>query len=132
MMKDTNSKDLTEVEQIKKSSQEYRQKLYKKVLILWITMTMCHSPRARYPGVWSQLGLRKQYYEQASGGDGIPVELLKILKEYAVNVLHSICQQIWKTQHWLGIGKVSFYSNPKDGQCQRMFQLLYSCVHFTC
>ena len=37
---------------------------------------------------------------KASGGDGIPVELLQILKDYAVKVLHSICQQIWKTQQW--------------------------------
>ena len=62
---------------------------------------MCdHSPRARHPGVWSQVGLRKHHYEQASGGDGIPAELFQILKDDAVKVLHSICQQIWKTQQW--------------------------------
>jgi len=47
----------------------------------------------------SQVGLRKHHYKQR-GGDGIPVELFKILKEDAVKVLHSICQQIWKTQQW--------------------------------
>ena len=47
------------------------------------------------------MGLRKHYYEQkASGGDVIPAELFKILKYDAVKVLHSICQQIWKTQQW--------------------------------
>ena len=58
---------------------------------------------------------------KASGGDGIPVELFQILKDDAVKVLHSICQQIWKIQQW---PKVSFHSNPKDRQCQRMFKLL--------
>ena len=51
---------------------------------------------------------------KASGGDGIPVELFQILKDDAVIVLHSICQQIWKTQQWpaTGLEKVSFHSNP--------------------
>ena len=48
----------------------------------------------------SQLGFRKHHYEQASGGDGIPVELFQILKDDAVIVLHTICQQIWKTHQW--------------------------------
>ena len=47
----------------------------------------------------SQVGLRKPHYEQ-SGYDGIPAELFQILKDDAVKVLHSICQQIWKTQQW--------------------------------
>ena len=47
-----------------------------------------------------QVGLRKHHYEQASGGDGIPVELFQILKDYTVKVLQSICQQIWKAQQW--------------------------------
>ena len=46
------------------------------------------------------MGLRKHHYEQASRGDGIPVEVFQILKDNAVKVLHSICQQIWKTQQW--------------------------------
>ena len=53
---------------------------------------------------------------KASGGDGIPVEL--ILKDDAVKVLHSICQQIWKTQQWLRLEKVSFHSNPKKGNAK--------------
>ena len=53
---------------------------------------------------------------KASGGDGIPVELFQILKEDAVKVVHSICQQIWKTQQWpQDWKKVSFHSNPKKG-----------------
>ena len=59
-----------------------------------------YSHRTRYLGVQSQVGLRKHHYKQSYGGDGIPVELFQILKDDAVKVLHSICQQIWKTQQW--------------------------------
>ena len=63
---------------------------------------------------------------KASGGNGIPNELFQILKDDAVEVLHSICQPIWKR-----LEKVSFHSNPKDRQCQRMFKLAHSCTHLT-
>ena len=57
---------------------------------------------------------------KASGGDGIPVELFQILKDDAVQVLHSICQQIWKTQQWPEKGQFSFQSQrnamPKNAQ----------------
>ena len=67
---------------------------------------------------------------KASGGDGIPVELLQILKDNAVKVMHTICQQIWKTQQWLQHWKkVSFH--PKERQCQRIFKLLLNCTHLT-
>ena len=46
------------------------------------------------------MGLREHHYEQSYGGTGIPVELFQILKDDAMKVLHSICQQIWKTQQW--------------------------------
>ena len=60
------------------------------------------------------MGLRK--YEQASGGDGIPAELFQILKDDAVKVLHSICQQIWKIQQWPQDWKSSvFILIPKKG-----------------
>ena len=67
----------------------------------------------------------------ASGGDGIPAELFQILKDYAVKVLHSVCQQIWKTQQWLQDWKGHFHSNPKERQCQRMLKLLHNCTHLT-
>ena len=52
---------------------------------------------------------------KASGGDGIPIELLQILKDDAVKVLHSICQQIWKNSAVAtGLEKVSFDSSPKE------------------
>ena len=59
---------------------------------------------------------------KASGGDRIPVELFKNLKDYAMKELHSIFQQIWKTQQWLQ-EKVSFHPNPKERQRQIMFKL---------
>ena len=69
---------------------------------------------------------------KASGGDGIPVELFQILKGDAVKVLHSICQQIWKTQPWPQDWKRSvFIPNPKERQCQRMLKLLHNCTHLT-
>ena len=65
-----------------------------------------------------------------SGGDGITAELFQILKDDAVKVLHSICQQIWKIQV-TELEKVSFHSNPKERQCQRMFKLLHNCTYLT-
>ena len=63
----------------------------------------------------SQAGLRKHHYEQ-SGGDVIPVELFQNLKDDTVKVLHSICQQIWKTQQWPQDWKKSvFIPIPKKG-----------------
>ena len=61
---------------------------------------------------------------KASGVDGIRAELFQILKDDAVKVLHSICQQIWTTQQWPQDWKRSF-------QCQRMFKLPHNCTHFT-
>ena len=60
---------------------------------------------------------------KANGGDRIPLELSKILKDDAVKVLHSICQQIWKTAMATGLEKVSIHSYPKERQCQRMLRL---------
>ena len=70
---------------------------------------------------------------KASGSDGIPVELFQILKEDAVKVLHSICQQnLENSAVATGLEKVSFHSNPKERQCQRMFKLLHNSTHLTC
>ena len=59
---------------------------------------------------------------KASGDDRILVELFQILKDDAVKELHSICQQIWKTQKWPQDWKRSVFINPKERQCQRMFK----------
>ena len=97
-IKDRNGMDLIEAEDIKKKWQEYLEELYKKDL---------HDPD-NHDGVITHLdpdilefkvkwALGSITTNKASGGDGIPVELFKILKDDAVKVLHSICQQIWKT-----------------------------------
>ena len=99
-IKDRNGMDLTEAEDIKKRWQEYPE-LYKKDL---------HNPD-NHNGVITHLepdipeckvtwALGSITVNKASGGDGIPVELFQILKDDAVKVLYSICQQIWKTQQW--------------------------------
>ena len=69
---------------------------------------------------------------KASKSDGIPAELFQSLKDDAVKVLHSICQQIWKSAVAIGLEEGSFHSNPEERQCQRMFKLLQKCTHFTC
>ena len=98
---DRNGKDLTETEEIKKRWQEYTEKLYKKDL----------NDPYNQGGVVTHLepdilecevkwALGSISTNKASEGDGIPAELFQILKDDAVKVLHSICQQIWKTQQW--------------------------------
>ena len=100
-IKDRNGMDVTEAEDIKKRWQEYTEELYRKDL---------HDPDAHY-GVITHLepdileckvkwALGSITTNKANREDGIPVELFKILKDDAVKVLHSICQQIWKTQQW--------------------------------
>ena len=68
------------------------------------------------------MGLRKHYYQKATGGDGILAELFQILKDDAVKVLHSVCKQIWKTEMATVLEKVSFHSNPQKRKCQRRFK----------
>ena len=70
---------------------------------------------------------------KASGSDGIPLELFQILEDDAVKVLHSICQQIWKTQQWpQDWKKIRFHPNSKERHCSRMFRLLDNYAHFPC
>jgi len=68
---------------------------------------------------------------KASGGDGVPAELFKILNGDAVEVLHSICQQIWKTQQWPQDWKRSVFTPNPNKSNDRMFELSYNCTHFT-
>ena len=112
--------DLIETEDTKKRWQEYTEELYNKDL---------HDPD-NHDGVLTHLKPDILEYEvkwdlesitmnKASGGDGIPVELFQILKDDAVKVLHSICQQIWKTQQWPQDWKRSvFIPIPKKGNAK--------------
>ena len=69
---------------------------------------------------------------KASGGDRIAAELFQILKDDAVKVLNSILKYLESSTEATGLEKVSFHSNPKERQCQRMFKLPYNCTHLTC
>ena len=96
-IKDRNGRDLTEAEDMKKSWQEYTEELYKKDL---------HNPDNHYGAITHlepdflecevKWALGSTNMNKASGGDGMPLELFQILKDGAVKMLHSICQQIWK------------------------------------
>ena len=119
-IKDRNGMDLTEAEDIKKQ-QEYTEELYKKDL----------NDPDNPSGVITHLepdilecevkwALGSITTKRASGGDGIPAELFKILKDDAVKVLHSICQQIGKTQQWPQNWKRSvFIPIPKKGNAKK-------------
>ena len=102
-IKDRNGMDLTEAEDIKEKWQEYTEELYKKDLHdpdnhdCVITNTHLEPDILECEIKWA---LESITMNKASGGDGIPVELFQILKDDAAKVLHSICQQIWKTQQW--------------------------------
>ena len=132
-IKARNGMDLTGAKDIKKRWQKYTE-LYKKDL---------HDPD-NHNGVITHLepdileceakwALGSITRNEASGGDGIPLELFQILKYDALKVLHSICQQIWKTQQWPQDWKRSnpFHSNPKERQCQRKLKLPHLCTHLT-
>ena len=70
---------------------------------------------------------------KASGGDGIPPELLKILKDDAVkSAVLNMSANLEKSAVATGLEKISLYFNPKEGQCQGIFKLPYNCAHFTC
>jgi len=119
-IKDRNGMDLTETVDIKKKWQEYTEELYKKYL----------HDQDNHDGVITHLepdilacevkwALERITTKKASGGDGIPVEIFQILKDDAVKVLHSICQQIWKTHQWPQDWKRSvFIPIPKKGNAK--------------
>ena len=119
-IKDRNGRDLTEAEDMKKRWQEYTEELHKKDL---------HDPD-NHDGVSPHLepdileckvkrALESITTNKASGDDGIPVELLQILKDDAVQVLHSIYQQVWKTQQWPQDWESSvFIPIPKTGNAK--------------
>ena len=131
-IKDRNGRDLTEAEDIKKMWQEYTEELYKKDL---------HDPD-NHDGVithlepdileceveWASGSITRN---KASGGDGIPVELFQILKDDAMKVLHSMCQQIGKLSsgHRTGNGQFSFKFQRKA--MPKNAQTTGNCTHLT-
>ena len=117
LIKDRNGMDLTEAEDIKKRWQEYTEMLYKNDLNdphnCDGVITHIETDILECEVKWALGSIR------ASGGDGIPIELFQILKDDAVKMLHSICQQIWKTQQWPQEWKRSvFIPIPKKGNAK--------------
>ena len=132
-IKDRNGTDLTEVEDIKKRWQEYTKELYKKdpydpdnhdgvITHLIPDILECEAK-------WALASITMN---KASGGDGIPAELFQILKDDAVKVLHTICQQIWKTQQQPQDWKGLFTPVPKKDNANECSNYCTICTHFTC
>ena len=125
--------DLTEAEDIKKRWQEYTEELYKKDL---------HDPD-NHDDVITHLesdilecevkwALGSITTNKASGGDGVPVELFRILKDDACeSAAPNMPANLENSAVATGLEKVSFHSNPKERQCQRMLKLLHICTHLT-
>ena len=124
--------DITEAEDIKKRWQEYTEELYKKDL---------HDPD-NHGGVITNLepdilecevkwALESITTNKANGGNGIPVELFQTLKDDAVKVLCSKCQQIWKTQEWPQDWKRSVFIPIPRKAVPKLLKLLQSCTHLT-
>ena len=134
-IKDINIMGQTETGDIKKKWRKYTGELYKKEL---------HNPD-NHGGVITHLqpdilqcevqwALEGITTNKASGGEEIPIELLKSLKGDSLKVLHSICQQIWPQANSAvasGREKFAFHSNHKERQCQRMLKLLHNWTHLT-
>ena len=129
-IKGRNGMDLTKAEDIKKRRQEYTKVLHKKDL---------HDPD-NHSGVITHLepdileckvkwALGSITTNKASGGDGIAAELFQILKDDAVKVLYSICQQIWEMQQWPQDWKrLVFFPIPKKGNAKEMFKLQHNAL----
>ena len=123
--------DLTEAEDIKNRWQEYTE-LYKKDL---------HEPD-NHDGVITHLEPDILEYEvkwalgsvtmnKASRGDGIPTELFQILEMILLSAALNMPANLENFAVATGLEEVSFHSNPKEGECQRMFKLLHNCTHLT-
>ena len=124
-------RDITEAEDIKKKWQEYTEKLCKKdlrdsdnhgdvITHLQLDILECEVK-------WT---LGSMTTNKASGDDTIPVELFQVLKDDAAAL--NMPANMENSAVATGLEKVSFHSNPKEGQCQSMFKLLHNCTHFTC
>ena len=128
-IKDKNDMDLTEAEDIKKRWQQYTEEVYKKdlhdpdnhdevITNLEPDILECEVKRA----------LESITMNKATGSDGIPVELFQMLKDdAALNMPANLENSAVAT----GLEKISFHSNLKERQCQRMFKLLHNCTHLT-
>ena len=128
-IKDRNHMDLTEAEEVARIHRRIVQKISPWLRWSW----WCdHSPRARYPGVWSQVGFRKHHYEQSylkwwNSSWAISDPKRWCCESGALNMPANLENSAVAT----GLEKVSFHSNPKERQCQRMLKLPHNCPHLT-
>ena len=125
--------DITEAEDIKKRCQEYTEELYKKELHDQDNndgvITHLEPDILEHEVKWA---LKTITTKKARRGDGIPVELFQIPKDDAVKVLHNnMLSNLENSAVATGLEKVSFHSNPKEKQCQRMLTLPHNCIHLT-
>ena len=131
-IKDRNGKDLREAEEIKKRWQEYTEEMYKRDL---------HDPDNHddvithlEPGIldcevkWALGSITRN---KSNGGDGTPAELFQILKMILLKCCSHYASKFGKLSSGHRTGHC-YHSNPKEGQCQRMFKLPYNCTHLTC
>ena len=132
-IKDKNIKDLTEAKEIKKRWQEYTEELYERVLngldnhdgvVIHLEPDILECEVKRVLGSVTT--------SKASGGDRIPAELFRILKDDAVKVLHSKCQQIWKNSEWPQDWKRSVFSQSQRRGMPKNVHTTINCTHSTC
>ena len=125
--------DLTEAENIKKRWQTYTEELYTNLNDADnhdAVITQLEPDTLECEVKWALGSITTKLVEMMEFQ--LSFELFQILKDDAIKVMHSICHQIWKTQQQSQDWKRSFFHfNPKEGQCQTMFKLLYNCSHFT-
>ena len=132
LIKDRNVMDLTEAEDIKKRWQEYTEELYKKDL----------HDADNHDGVITHLepdilecevkwALGSITMNKDSGGDGMPVELFQILKQCCESAALKMPANLENSAVATGLEKVSFHSNPKESQCQRILTLPHNCTRLT-
>ena len=126
-IKDRNGKDIKKAKEIKKGWQEYTEELYKKVFMTQIITMLCSHLEPDILECEVKWGLGNITMNKASGGDGIPFELFGILKDDAVKVLHSVCQQIWKTRQWW-----QFLFQSQRRAVPKNVQTTYNCAYFAC
>ena len=132
IIKDRNGKDLIEEEEIKKRWQEYIEELYKKDLKdLDNHNGVVTHPEPDILECEVKWALGSTAANKASGGDGIPAELLKILKADAIKVLYSICHHVWKTQQWPQNWKRSVLipipKNRSTKECSNYQTIVFTC-----
>ena len=131
-IKDRNGMDLTETEDIKKRWQKYKEELYKKDLHNPDNHDGMITQLARHPGMWSQVGLKKHHYEKCwwrwwNSSWAISNPKRWCCESAALNMPANLENSEMAT----GLEKVSFHSNPKERQCQRMLKLPHNCTHLT-